>query len=150
MSPEPRFPTSISEFNTDTGANFDTQTETLDTPAKYSRFGAIFVNLLANGISELYAFKFSQTERDPPTTYPVAKNAMHYVDNTNSPYNVGGITKAGEVYRLFNKAFASGRSRLNSSQGQRRDESRRSCQLRPGPQALLPVLRQQHRRRCRA
>ena len=117
MSPEPRFPTAISEFNTDTGANFDTQTETLDTPAKYSRFGAVVVNLLANGISELYAFKFSQTERDPPTTYPVAKNAMHYVDNLNSPYHVGGITKAGEVYRLFNKAFAPGRTRLGSTKG---------------------------------
>ena len=117
MTPEPRYPTAISEFNTDTGANFDTQAETLDTPAKYSRFGAIVVNLLANGISELYAFKFSQTERDPPTTYPVAKNAMHYVDNLNSPYHVGGITKAGEVYRLFQKAFAAGRTRLDSIKG---------------------------------
>jgi hypothetical protein len=117
MSPEPRFPTAISEFNTDTGANFDTQTETLDSPAKYSRFGAICVNLLANGMDEFYAFKFSQTERDPPTTYPVAKNAMHYVDNTNAPYHVGGITKAGEVYRLFNKAFTAGRNRLNTTKG---------------------------------
>ena len=114
MAPEPRYPTAVSEFNTDTGASFDTQAETLDTPAKYSRFGAIAVNLLANGISELYCFKFSQTERDPPTTYPVQKNAMHYVDNASSPYNVGGITKAGEAYRLFNKAFAAGRDRLDT------------------------------------
>lgn len=117
MAPEPRFPTSISEFNTHTGATFDTLLETLDTPAEYSRFGAICVNLLANGCAEFYCFKFSQTERSAPTTYPVAKNAMHYVDNANAPYNVGGIVKAGEVYRLFNKAFATGRSRLNTTKG---------------------------------
>ena len=39
---------------------------------------------------------------------------MHYLANSTSPYNVGGITKAGEVYRLFNKAFASGRTRLDT------------------------------------
>ena len=117
MTPESRYPTAISEFNTRTGATFDTMVETLDTPSEYARFGAICVNLLANGCNEFYCFKFSQTERDPPTTYPVAKNAMHYVDNLNAPYNVGGINKAGEVYRLFNKAFAAGRSRLNSTKG---------------------------------
>jgi VCBS repeat-containing protein len=117
MSPEPRFPTAISEFNTDTGADFDTQTETLDSPAKYARFGSICVNLISKDCRELYCFKFSQTERSEPTTYPVAKNAMHYVDNANAPYNVGGITKAGEVYRLFNKAFAAGRSRLSTTKG---------------------------------
>jgi hypothetical protein len=117
MSPAPRYPTSISEFNSRTGATFDTMTETLDTPSEYARFGAICVNLLANACAEFYCFKFSQTERDPPTAYPVAKNAMHYVDNASSPYNVGGITKAGEVYRLFNKAFATGRSRLNTTKG---------------------------------
>ena len=42
---------------------------------------------------------------------------MHYVDNDHSPYNVGGITKAGEVWRLLNKAFAPGRSRLNTVRG---------------------------------
>lgn len=112
MTPAPRFPTSISEFNTRTGATFDTIPETLDSPTEYARFAAICVNLLSNGCAELYAFKFSQTESDAAYTYPVQKNAMHYVDNTNAPYHVGGITKAGEVYRLFNKAFAAGRTRL--------------------------------------
>ena len=117
MSPEPRFPTSISEFNTHTGATFDTMAETLDSPTEYPAFGSIVVKLMENLCQELYCFKFSQTERDPPTTYPVAKNAMHYVDNDHSPYNVGGINKAGEVWRLLNKAFAPGRSRLNTVRG---------------------------------
>jgi VCBS repeat-containing protein len=116
MSPEPRFKTTCTEFNTHTGATFDTLTETLDTPAEYADFGGICVALMANQCSELYAFKFGQTERTGGT-YPVAKNAMHYVDNNNSPYNTGGSTRAGEVYRLFNKAFAPGRSRLNTLKG---------------------------------
>ena len=115
MAPEPRFPTAISEFNVHTGATFDGLTETLDDPVKYSRFGAIVVNLMENECNEFYAFKFSQTAYTG--NYPVAKNAMHYVDNSISPYNIGSITKAGEVYRLFNKAFAAGRDRLNTLKG---------------------------------
>ena len=99
MSPETPFKTTISEFNTHTGATFDTLTNTLDTASEYAAFGGICTALMSNQCSELYAFKFSQTDR-AGGTYPVAKNAMHYVDNNNSPYNVGGITRAGEVYRL--------------------------------------------------
>ena len=116
MAPEPRFASTVSEFNTHTGANFDAIPETLDTPTEYATFGGICVALMSNYCSELYAFKFSQTDR-AGGVYPVAKNAMHYVDNNNSPYNVGGITRAGEVYRLFNKAFATGRNRLNTLKG---------------------------------
>ena len=115
MAPETPFPVSISEFNTYMAASFDTMTDTLDSPTQYPRFGAVTVNLMANLCSELYCFKFSQT--DYSGNYPVTKNAMHYVDNANSPYNVGGITKAGEVWRLFNKAFAPGRQRLNTVRG---------------------------------
>jgi hypothetical protein len=115
MVPEPPFPTSISEFNTFMAASFDTMTDTLDSPSQYPRFGSVAVNLMANSCSELYAFKFSQTSYSG--NYPVTKNAMHYVDNDNSPYNVGGITKAGEVWRLFNKAFVPGRQRLNTVLG---------------------------------
>jgi len=115
MAPEPAFPVSITEFNTYMAASFDTMTDTLDSPTQYPRFGSVAVNLMANLCSELYCFKFSQT--DYTGNYPVTKNAMHYVDNDNSPYNVGGITRAGEVWRLFNKAFAPGRLRLNTARG---------------------------------
>jgi hypothetical protein len=72
---------------------------------------------LTNQAGEIYAFKFSQVGYSG--SYPVQKNAMFYVDNTNSPYNIGGISKGGEVYRLFNKGFAAGRTRLkvNESSG---------------------------------
>ena len=116
MAPGPRMPTSISEYNTHTGATFDTMTETLDSPTEYPRFGSICVNLIANGCDELYCFKFSQTASSNPN-YPVQKNAMHYVNNSTAPYNVGGLTKAGEVWRLVNKAFFRGRDRLNVVRG---------------------------------
>ena len=112
MSPEAPFPATISEFNNHTAANFDSLSTTLDSPSEYPVFGAIAVNLIANQINELYCYKFNQVAY-ASTNYPVQKNALLYVDNTNAPYNNGGITKAGEVFRLFNKAFAAGRSRVN-------------------------------------
>jgi hypothetical protein len=111
VPPETPLPAVITEFNTRTGANFDTTASTLDTPAEYSAFGGIVVNLAEAGISEMYAFKFSQTER-AGGNYPVQKNALHYVDNQTLPFEVGGITRAGEVWRLFNKAAVPGRQRL--------------------------------------
>jgi hypothetical protein len=85
--------------------------ETLDDPTKYARFGDIVAHLVGNGAHELYAFKFSQTQGGANDVYPVRKNGLHYVDNDAAPYNIGGITRAGEVWRLFNKGFAPGRLR---------------------------------------
>src|SRR5207249_11544841 len=94
---------------------FDAIPETLDSPTKYARFGAIAVNLVQNLEKELYCFKFGQTVGDSNDTYPLRKNGMHYIDNETAPYNTGGVTKAGEVWRLFNKGFAPGRERLDFS-----------------------------------
>jgi hypothetical protein len=112
MAPEPAFPSSISEFNVHTAGIFDTIPDTLDYPTQYPNLGAIAVNLVQNAQSELYCFKFGQTVGDPGNTYPLRKNGMHYIDNNNAPYNIGGVTKAGEVWRLFNRAFAPGRDRI--------------------------------------
>lgn len=112
LAPEPAWPPTISEVNTRTGATFDTLVDTLDTPSEYARLGDILVNLADDAINEIYLFKFSQTERTGGT-YPVAKNALHYVDSVNAPYQVGGITRGGEVYRLFAKGAAPGRERLS-------------------------------------
>ncbi len=117
MSPEPRFPTTISEFNAHTAAVFDGMTETLDSPTKYARLGAIVVNLVKNFQDELYCFKFGQTIGDVGDNYPIRKNGIHFVDNTNAPYNIGGITKAGEVYRLFKKSSPTGSDLLGVTQG---------------------------------
>jgi hypothetical protein len=109
----PTLPVAISEFNVHTAATFDAMTETLDTPAKYSRFGAIAVNLAQQGCDELYAFKFSQTYSDGS----VKKNGLHYVDNDHAPYNIGGITQAGEIWRLFAQAAQPAGSRLAVTRG---------------------------------
>ena len=115
MSPEPRFPTAISEFNVHTASTFNTMPETLDSPSQYARFGALVANLVNSACDELYCFKFSQTLYS--STVPIKKNGMLFVDNTNAPYNIGGITKAGEVWRLFAVVAAPGGNRLNLTKG---------------------------------
>ncbi len=108
MPGETPFPLCISEFNVHNAFTFDSMPDTLDYPEKYARFGATVCELAKSGMDNLYCFKFSQTE-DPEATYGVKKNGMHYVDNDNAPNSHGGVTKAGEAYRLFTKGIAPGR-----------------------------------------
>lgn len=108
MTGETPFPLCLTEFNVHNAFTFDSMPDTLDYPAKYARFGAIVCELAKSGLDEMYCFKFSRTE-DPEATYGVKKNGMHYVDNDNAPNSHGGVTKAGEAYRLFIKGIAPGR-----------------------------------------
>lgn len=102
--------TAITEFNVHTAANFEAIAETLDSPSKFSRLGAIFTNLSNQQPDELYVFKFGQTADDSDSG--VKKNGVHFVDNDSAPYNVGGVTKGGEVVRLFAKGFAGAKDLL--------------------------------------
>jgi hypothetical protein len=104
-------PIALTEYNVRTGDSYDSRTETLDSPTDYSALGANSVALTEAGASQLYLFKFAQTERTGTTVYPVAKNGTHYVQNGTGSNNYGGATKAAEVYRLFNKAAGSSRDR---------------------------------------
>ncbi len=108
MTGETPFPVCLTEFNVHNAFTFDSMPDTLDYPEKYARFGGIVCELAKSSMDEMYCFKFSQTD-DPSYTYGVKKNGMHYVDNDNSPNNHGGVTKAGEAYRLFIKGIAPGR-----------------------------------------
>ncbi len=128
MAPETRFPMSISEFNVHTNGTFDTIPETLDTPAKYARLGAISAQLAKNLEKDLYCFKFAQTA-DNASTYKVAKNGMHYVHNGAEPYMYGGATRAAEVWRLFNKAYKPGGNQLKSTRDA--DGSLDNLEIRP-------------------
>jgi hypothetical protein len=105
MDPETRFPISLSEFNVHTAGTFDEMEDTIDYPEKYTRFGAICVNLANQYLKEFFCFKFGQVTKDG--TYPVGKNGMHYVQNDGA-YEYGGATKAAEVWRLFIKALKPG------------------------------------------
>lgn len=106
-------PLALTEFNVRTGSNYDARIETLDSPSDYSALAANSIALSQAGARELYLFKFGQTARSAPTTYPVAKNGTHYVQNGSTGLNnVGGATKGAEAYRLFVKGSGSGRQRL--------------------------------------
>ncbi|MEB3275946.1 MAG: hypothetical protein VKM92_03160 [Cyanobacteriota bacterium] len=112
---ETALPLALTEFNVRTGSNYDSRSETLDSPSDYSALAANCIALSQAGASQLYLFKFAQTARSGGT-YPVAKNGTHYVQNSTSTLNnVGGATKAAEVYRLFVKASGSSRQLLATS-----------------------------------
>lgn len=108
LNGEPALPLTISEWNVHTSAEFELRpNDTLDTPAKFSRFGAIAAQLAANRLEEMYVFKFTQTASSGNAS-GVVKNGMHHADWNNAPYHHGGITQAGEAYRMFNQAAAPG------------------------------------------
>jgi hypothetical protein len=118
MPGETPFPLVLSEFNVRTGSSYDGTSNNLDSPEDYAALGANCIALTRHSANQLFLFKFGQTE-DTTSPYGLAKNGTHYVDNINSACNYGGSTKAAEVYRLFNKAAQSGRSRFlaNASSG---------------------------------
>jgi hypothetical protein len=96
----PTFPVAISEFNVYTNASWPS-TLTADSPSVYKDLGDM-VGAAANASltstpKELFLFKFGLTGN---------ANGTHYFDDNNSPYNVGGVTKSGQVYHLFAKGFA--------------------------------------------
>jgi hypothetical protein len=101
----------ITEFNVHTASTFETLTETLETPLKSSRLGSILANLANARADELYVFKLSQGPGEGASG--VKKNGTHYVDNDGAPYNIGGVTKGGEVVRLFAKGFAGANELFN-------------------------------------
>lgn len=107
LTGEPLLPIALTEFNARTAANYDTRTNTSDTPADYATLGASLVALTR--AQQLYLFKFGMTERDSASTYPVAKNGTHYVDNAGALRSYGGPSSTAEVYRLF--VQAAGRAR---------------------------------------
>lgn len=98
----------LTEFNVHSNGVFEDLSETLDTPSKYSRLGAIFSSLANEQPDELYLFKFASRADVDPEDFQ--KNGIHYVSNDTAPYNVGGVSHAGAVLRLFNTAFVGSQS----------------------------------------
>jgi len=106
-------PLALTEYNVRTGDNYDTRPETGDSPSDYAALGANSIVLAERGARQLYLFKFGMTARTGTTSYPVAKNGTHYVNNSTSGVNpYGGAAATAEVYRLFIKASGAARSRL--------------------------------------
>ncbi len=115
MAPEPRLPTSISEFNAHTAAVFDTMPRRWIRPRSLRGWPPFRPRWSA--MTAANSTVSSSARRSISSTVPIKKNGTHFVDNTNSPYNIGGVTKGGEVWRLFNQAAAPGRDRLRVAQG---------------------------------
>ncbi len=114
MPGESMLPMALTEFNVRTGASYDSTTETQDSPSDYSALAANCIALTSRGVNQLYLFKFGQTSSN--STYGVAKNGTHYVENSTGSgdlNNYGGATKCAEVYRLFTKAARGARPRLD-------------------------------------
>lgn len=101
MKDEPQLPLSLTEFNTQTAANYDRSDDTPDNPSESSSLGASLAGLSARGMQQMYLFKFGQTAWR--SKFGVKKNGTHFVQNS-SPYNYGGATRTAEAYRLFIKA----------------------------------------------
>jgi len=93
----------LSEFNVRTAENYDSiiENRNLDKNTDFPALGTNFIGLTLNNVEKIYTFKFAQT-LDNALDYKHKKNGTHYVQN-NFPYNYGGITKGGEVFRLYKK-----------------------------------------------
>ncbi|MCX8496326.1 MAG: immunoglobulin domain-containing protein [Akkermansiaceae bacterium] len=111
---ESRPPLVLTEFNVRTGSSYDTTSATQDDATDSVALGANCIALTQHAASQLYLFKFGQTE-DTTSPYGLAKNGTHYVDNISSACNYGSATRTAEVYRLFNKAAQGGRTRFAST-----------------------------------
>lgn len=115
-SGEAPLPIAITELNVNSSAALEATAETLDTPARFSRLGAILAAVGEAGLEEIYFFKFTQTASDSNAS-GVAKNGTHHADTANFPHNHGGATQAAEVARLFMKGFAPGREIVGARGG---------------------------------
>ncbi|MFM8358661.1 MAG: DNRLRE domain-containing protein, partial [Verrucomicrobiota bacterium] len=114
MPGEIPFPKALTEYNVRTGATYDGRRETLDSPSDFAALAANSIVLTEVGTHQLYLFKFGQTARS--TGYLVAKNGTHPGNNdATGVNNYGGITKGGEVFRLFHRAAGISRPRLAAS-----------------------------------
>ncbi len=117
MPGEESLPYAITEFNTRTGASFDKVTATPDRPSHFSGLAAGAIALADAGVRDMYLFKFGMTKaQSSRSRYPVQKNGMHYVEN-DGKFRYGGITRSGEVWRLFNRMAAGSRDRLGIKRG---------------------------------
>ena len=101
----------LTEFNVHSNGVFETRTDDLNTPSRFARLGGIFTGLTNEGVDELFVFKFdSNAMRD------FQGNAIFTNSQLDSPFNIGGATKAAGVLKLFTKGFVGGQDLLRTSE----------------------------------
>lgn len=94
-------PIVYSEFNRRNTGAFETSGDDLNTPMIFSDLAEIWGAALTGRADGMIAFKFCNTVRANGIPYGTG---CFYVDNT-APYDIHGVTKAGEANRLFARAF---------------------------------------------
>lgn len=115
-------PVVYTEFNRRNSSSFAGSTDTLDTPAMFLGVADDYLGAMSQGVTGMYAFKFSQTlwDHDDNSATPDVpqKTGFHYVNNdyaTGGTDDVTGATRGAGVIRLLSKAFKDARPRLGSN-----------------------------------
>lgn len=104
-------PIVYSEFNRRNTSAFETSGDDLDSPQMYCDLADIWATALANDAAGMIAFKFENTVRANGIPYGTG---FYYVENQGS-YDIHGVSKAGEMNRLFAKGFRGNRPRLRAT-----------------------------------
>lgn len=104
-------PIVYSEFNRRNTSAFETSGDDLNSPQMYCDLADIWATALANDAAGMIAFKFENTVRANGIPYGTG---FYYVENQGS-YDVHGVSKAGEMNRLFAKGFRGDRPRLRAT-----------------------------------
>ena len=94
-------PIVYSEFNRRNTSAFETSGDDLNTPLIYCDLAQIWGTALAGQVEGMIAFKFQNTVRANGIPYGTG---FYYVEN-EGVYDTRGVTKAGEMQRLFAKGF---------------------------------------------
>jgi hypothetical protein len=112
-------PVVYTEFNRRNSSSFAGSTDTLDTPTMFLGVADDYLGAMSQGVTGMYAFKFSQTlwdhDSNSGTPEVLQKTGFHFVNNdyaTGGTDDVTGATRGAGVIRLVSKAFKDARPRF--------------------------------------
>jgi hypothetical protein len=103
-------PIVYSEFNRRNTSAFETSDDDLNTPLIYCDLAEIWATALLGQVEGMIAFKFQNTLRANGIPYGTG---FYYVEHTGV-HDIHGVTKAGEVQRLFAKGFKGDKELLSA------------------------------------
>ncbi|MEQ7125164.1 hypothetical protein ABN034_11645 [Actinopolymorpha sp. B11F2] len=104
-------PIVYSEFNRRNTSAFETSGDDLDTPLIYCDLAQIWSTALAGQVEGMIAFKFQNTMRANGIPYGTG---FYYLEHEGL-HDIHGVSKAGEMQRLFAKGFKGDRSLMKAS-----------------------------------
>ena len=104
-------PIVYSEFNRRNTSAFETSEDDLNTPLIYCDLAAVWATAVLGQVEGMISFKFQNTLRANGIPYGTG---FYYVEHTGV-HDIRGVTKAGEVQRLFAKGFKGDRDLLSAA-----------------------------------